>query len=58
MKRPVFFRIPSFLLRLALGEAADVFLHGQKGLPKKALGLGYQFQYPNLFQAIRSAIPA
>ena len=30
LRRPVFFRIPAGALRLALGEMADLFLHGQR----------------------------
>ncbi|MCD6024201.1 MAG: NAD-dependent epimerase/dehydratase [Fibrobacteria bacterium] len=30
LRRPVWFRIPAWVLRLGLGEMADLFLHGQK----------------------------
>lgn len=33
VRRPVLFRIPTFVLRLFLGEMADLFLHGQKVAP-------------------------
>lgn len=34
LHRPVWFRIPRWALRLALGEMADLFLHGQKIVPE------------------------
>jgi uncharacterized protein (TIGR01777 family) len=34
LRRPVLFRIPQRLLRLVLGEMADLFLHGQKVVPE------------------------
>jgi uncharacterized protein (TIGR01777 family) len=30
LRRPLLFRVPAFALRTALGEMADLFLHGQK----------------------------
>jgi uncharacterized protein len=31
-----------------LGEVADVVTTGQRVLPKKALALGYHFQFPTI----------
>jgi NAD dependent epimerase/dehydratase family enzyme len=33
LQRPVLFRLPERLLRLGMGEMADLFLHGQKAFP-------------------------
>jgi uncharacterized protein (TIGR01777 family) len=54
--RPAILRAPSLLLRLALGEAADALLNLQRVLPARALKAGYQFRYPQLDQALSSAI--
>jgi NAD dependent epimerase/dehydratase family enzyme len=50
--RPVFLSTPAFALRMMLGEVADVMLTGQRVLPKRALALGYVFQFPTLDEAL------
>lgn len=47
--RPCLFRAPGFALRLAMGEMADaLLLEGQRVMPRRALELGYRFQYTQL----------
>lgn len=43
---------PDTLLRLVLGEVADVITKGQKVLPVRAQALGYTFKYPRLDAAL------
>ena len=43
---------PDFVLRLVLGEVADVVTKGQKVLPKKAEAIGYRFKFPELAGAL------
>jgi uncharacterized protein (TIGR01777 family) len=43
---------PAFALRLGLGEVADLVTKGQRVVPKKALALGYQFQFPTIDAAL------
>lgn len=50
--RPRLFRAPAFALRLALGEAADVVLSGQRVAPARALALGFRFAFPTLAPAL------
>jgi len=45
---------PDFLLKLVLGDVADVITEGQKVLPKKAVEWGYKFLYPDLEGALRA----
>jgi NAD dependent epimerase/dehydratase family enzyme len=45
---------PDLMLGIVLGEVAQVVTRGQKVLPVKAGNLGYTFQYPELFSALRS----
>lgn len=55
LNRPVFFRIPSFLLRFGLGEMAqEVLLTGQKAVPLKLEEHGFVFSYPTLETALES----
>jgi uncharacterized protein (TIGR01777 family) len=54
--RPAFLPTPGFGLRLLLGEVAGVITTGQRVLPKRALALGYQFQYPEIDSALRQLV--
>ncbi len=54
MHRPSWTFVPSFVLRLALGEMADMLLTGQRAIPKKLLNAGFTFRYPTLEHALNS----
>jgi uncharacterized protein (TIGR01777 family) len=56
MRRPSFFVVPAFLLKLVLGEVAAIVLQGQRVVPKKLQDLGYDFQYPVLEEALRNVL--
>lgn len=43
---------PDMVLKLLLGEVAQVVASGQKVLPARALELGHAFRYPNLSEAL------
>ena len=58
LHRPSFMPTPGFALRLALGEVADLILSGQRVLPKKALELGYRFQFPEVEGALADLLKA
>jgi uncharacterized protein (TIGR01777 family) len=47
--------MPDPVLKLLLGEVADVITSGQKVLPARAQALGYQYKYPELVEALRAA---
>jgi hypothetical protein len=46
--RPLIPAIPGCLIRALLGEFSDVFLKGQRVVPRKLLDGGFQFRYPFL----------
>jgi uncharacterized protein (TIGR01777 family) len=52
LHRPACFPTPRFMLRLALGEVADVIATGQRVLPKRPQALGYQFRFPTIDEAL------
>lgn len=52
LNRPAFMPAPAFMLRLVLGEFAEVVLTGQKVLPQKLLAAGFQFNFPTIDQAL------
>ena len=43
---------PDFMLKMILGEVAEVVTKGQKVLPKKAEALGFRFKFPELSGAL------
>jgi uncharacterized protein (TIGR01777 family) len=54
--RPSFFRTPGVMLRLGLGEVAEVITTGQRVLPRRALELGHTFKFPELNAALRDVL--
>ncbi len=52
MLRPSWLRVPAFALRFAVGEAAAVILQGQRVLPKRAREFGFDFEYPEVADAL------
>jgi uncharacterized protein (TIGR01777 family) len=52
LHRPCLFRVPAFMLRLALGEMADTVLTGQKATPKRLIECGFRFRFPTLESAL------
>jgi uncharacterized protein (TIGR01777 family) len=53
LKRPLWpVRIPAPLVRAALGELAELFVDGQRVVPKRALELGFRFKYPEVEGAL------
>jgi len=57
LRRPTFLpSVPGPLLKLALGEFAQVFLKGQCAVPAKLLDLGFPFGFPTLGQALEDLL--
>ncbi len=50
--RPAIFWTPEFMLKLALGQGAEIITSGQRVLPKRAVEWGYQFRFPKLELAL------
>lgn len=56
LHRPSRLNVPSFILRLALGEMAEeLILAGQKAAPAHLLGSGFAFRQPEIGPALASA---
>lgn len=54
LRRPTLFPVPSFVLRLVLGEMAEnLLLAGTRAVPRKLLESGYSFRHPQLEEALR-----
>jgi uncharacterized protein (TIGR01777 family) len=54
LRRPAILPAPAVALRIALGEMADMILHGQRVLPVHAERLGFQFTHRALEPALHS----
>lgn len=48
------FTVPAFVMRLAFGEMADLLLFGQNVQPKRLVDNGFQFNYPQLKDALNA----
>jgi NAD dependent epimerase/dehydratase family enzyme len=56
LHRPAFMWTPKLMLRIFLGEVANIIATGQRVLPKKALALGYQFKFPHIDEALADIV--
>lgn len=56
LHRPAFFAVPAAVLRVTLGEFADVLLCSQRVVPDKILRAGYVFRYPELQGALENLL--
>ena len=52
LHRPLFARAPSWTLRAALGEMAELVLASQRAVPRRLLELGFRFALPELTGAL------
>jgi uncharacterized protein (TIGR01777 family) len=56
LRRPCWLPVPAFAVRLLLGQVAAVVTKGQRVIPRRALSLGYSYQYPDLEPALRDLL--
>lgn len=56
LHRPALFRVPEFILRLVLGDAAAPITNSLRLQPKKLQQLGFEFQYPHLSGALEDIL--
>jgi hypothetical protein len=56
--RPSLFPTPAFILRVMLGEVSELVTRGQRVLPRRALELGYTFQFPEIGAALGEILGA
>ncbi|MDO8281045.1 MAG: TIGR01777 family oxidoreductase [Thermodesulfovibrionia bacterium] len=54
MKRPSYVSVPAFVIKMALGELADILITGQRVVPEKALKAGYQFKHTEIKDALKT----
>ena len=56
MRRPYYFPVPAFTMKLAFGEVTGVLLEGQRAVPRRLLDLGFAFRFPDLETALRDLL--
>jgi len=56
LHRPSFMKIPSWSLRLCLGELSSLMLNSQRVFPERALDYGFSFDYPYLSEALSNLV--
>ena len=56
MNRPSWLPVPDFVLELLLGDGAVVVLEGQQVLPENTKGAGFDYQYPELYLALKEIV--
>lgn len=56
LNRPAVMPAPAFVIRLALGEFAQVLLSSQRAIPKKLRQHRFSFRYPDIQAAVQAAV--
>lgn len=56
LHRPSWAPVPSWVLKLLLGEMSAIVLNGQKAVPKKLIEAGFEFKYTDLEKALLAAL--
>jgi uncharacterized protein (TIGR01777 family) len=56
LSRPAFFPVPEIVLRVLMGEMAEIVTASQRVVPQVALDTEYWFKYPNLRPALESLL--
>lgn len=54
LKRPYWFHVPAFLMKIGLGEMNVLILEGRFAQPKRLMESGYQFQFQVLEDALKN----
>lgn len=56
LHRPSWAPVPGFVLKIMLGEMADMLLGGQQAVPQKLTAAGYSFKYTDAETALRASL--
>jgi uncharacterized protein len=54
--RPALLNTPEFIIKMILGESAELVLASQKVIPEKALNSGFNFKYATLEKCLRNLL--
>lgn len=56
MNKPSWLPVPELILKIALGQMAEMLLHGQRAVPNKISAAGFEFRFPKLRSALEDAL--
>ena len=56
LNRPCLFPVPEFVLRLIMGEMADLLVYGQNAIPENLVKAGFNFKYETLKPALDEVV--
>jgi NAD dependent epimerase/dehydratase family enzyme len=56
LEKPTIMQVPKFVLRLKLGEGAQVLTEGQNVIPERLLAIGFSFSFNNIEDAVKDCI--
>lgn len=56
LNRPAFIPVPAFVLKLLLGEMAELLLGGQRVIPVRLDEAGFEFKFKTLTEALRDVL--
>ena len=54
LHRPYWFHVPTFLLKIPLGEMSVLITEGRYSQPKRLLEEGFEFKFPNIETALKN----
>lgn len=52
LSRPCLFNVPSFVMKVAMGESSTMILEGQRVIPQKLTTAGFSFEFPSIDEAL------
>jgi len=58
LHRPMWMRVPAFVVRTALGEMSQLLMDGQRVVPRKALASGFTYRHADLVAALENLLSA
>jgi len=56
LHRPAIMKVPTFALRMAMGEMGSVLLNSQRAIPARLQQAGFTFQYPHIDDALQNIL--
>ncbi|WP_455219083.1 DUF1731 domain-containing protein [Kaarinaea lacus] len=56
MHRPAIFRVPCFVLEMAMGDASELLCKGQHVVPKRLSEAGFRFEFNDIDSAFADII--
>jgi uncharacterized protein (TIGR01777 family) len=56
LHRPAVLKVPTFALRIAMGEMGSVLLNSQRTIPARLVQAGFEFRYPDVDDALQNLL--